>query len=140
VSSSPPAHLPSASRNTGGLHRRCLSSRNAAHPRPPAPVPGPHPHPSRDTGDLATEHISGLASLKTYYAGRTRITDRSLELLGRMSSLERLEFWECAALTEAGFADLSGLPRLREITIGGIPAIAKDAARLFPKKVRVTIG
>jgi len=57
-----------------------------------------------------------------------------------MSSLERLEFWECAALTEAGFADLSGLPRLREITIGGIPAIAKDAARLFPKKVRVTIG
>ena len=30
----------------------------------------------QDTGDVATELISGLRHLKTYYAGRTRITDR----------------------------------------------------------------
>jgi hypothetical protein len=94
----------------------------------------------RDTGDVATEHVTGLANLKAYYAGRAQITDRSLELLGRMASVERLEFWECTALTEAGLADLSGLPRLRELTIGGIPAIGKDAARLFPKNVRVAIS
>ncbi|MGH9833550.1 MAG: hypothetical protein ACRD9Y_11070, partial [Blastocatellia bacterium] len=38
----------------------------------------------RDTGDAATEHIAGLSKLKTYYAGATKITDRSLEILGRM--------------------------------------------------------
>ena len=35
----------------------------------------------RDTGDAATERIAGLSGLKTYYAGKTRITDRSLEIL-----------------------------------------------------------
>jgi hypothetical protein len=42
----------------------------------------------RDTGDLATAHLSRLRRLKTYYAGQTRITDRSLEILGKMQSLE----------------------------------------------------
>ena len=32
----------------------------------------------RDTTDAATEHIAGLSKLKTYYAGQTKITDRSL--------------------------------------------------------------
>src|SRR6516225_4266030 len=41
----------------------------------------------RDTGDLATEHIAGLSRLKHYYAGKTQITDRSLEILGGMTSL-----------------------------------------------------
>jgi hypothetical protein len=45
----------------------------------------------RDTGDVATGHLAGL-SLKTYYTGKTKITDRSLGILGRMRSLERLEF------------------------------------------------
>ncbi|MGH7426924.1 MAG: hypothetical protein ACREJ4_00910 [Candidatus Methylomirabilaceae bacterium] len=35
----------------------------------------------RDTGDVATEHIAGLR-LKSYYAGKTKITDRSLAILG----------------------------------------------------------
>ena len=42
----------------------------------------------RDTGDGTTDHIAGLSQLKTYYAGKTNITDRSLETLGRMVSLE----------------------------------------------------
>ena len=56
----------------------------------------------RDTTDAATEHIAGLSKLKTYYAGQTKITDRSLEILSHMPSLEKLEFWNCAGITNAG--------------------------------------
>ena len=55
----------------------------------------------RDTTDVATEHIAGL-QLKYYYAGLTQITDRSLAILGRMSSLEQVEFYECKGVTDAG--------------------------------------
>jgi hypothetical protein len=90
----------------------------------------------RDTGDAATEHIAGLAQLKTYYAGKTKITDRSLEILGRLSSLESLEFWECAGLTDAGVAQLATLPHLREITIGGSPNVTRAGMAVFPASVR----
>jgi hypothetical protein len=91
----------------------------------------------RDTGDVATEQIGGLAELKTYYAGATRITDRSLEILGRMSSLESIEFYECAGITNAGLALLGGLPRLRELTVGGSPNVTRDGLAAFPSVVRV---
>lgn len=91
----------------------------------------------RDTGDAATEHIAGLTRLKTYYAGATQITDRSLEILGRMSSLEKLEFYECSRITHAGIAFLSGLPRLREITVGGSPNVTRAGMGVFPTTVRV---
>ena len=93
----------------------------------------------RDTTDVATEHIAQL-QLKTYYAGLTRITDRSLEILGRMPSLERLEFWEIAAITDAGVAALVELPRLREITIEGSPRVSRAAVARFPPAVRVNYG
>lgn len=91
----------------------------------------------RNTGDSATEHIAGLSRLKTYYAGQTKITDRSLEILGRMQSLERLEFWACAGLTSAGVAHLAGLPRLREISLEGSHQVTREAVALFPAHVRV---
>jgi hypothetical protein len=91
----------------------------------------------RETGDAATEHVAGLSRLKTYYAGKTRITDRSLEILGRMGSLERLEFWQCAGLTDAGMAHLAALPRLREISLDGLPNVTREAVALFPADVRV---
>jgi hypothetical protein len=91
----------------------------------------------QETGDAATEHIAGLARLKTYYAGQTRITDRSLEILGRMASLERLEFRQCAGLTDAGVAHLARLPRLREIGLDGLPGVTREAAARFPAHVRV---
>jgi hypothetical protein len=90
----------------------------------------------RDTGDAATEHISGLSKLKTYYAGKTKITDYSLEILGRMPSLETLEFWECGGITNAGLAALSGLPKLREITVGGSPNVTRAGMAVFPTTVR----
>ena len=91
----------------------------------------------RDTGDIATGHIAGLRKLKTYYAGKTQITDSSLEILGRMVELEKLEFWQCAGITDAGVAHLAGLQKLREITIGESPGVTRDAVAVFPANVRV---
>jgi len=67
----------------------------------------------RDTTDFATEHVAGLG-LKYYYAGLTQITDRSLAILGNMSSLEQVDLYECKGITDAGLVFLAGLPRLRE--------------------------
>ncbi len=92
----------------------------------------------RDTGDAATSHIAGLSRLKTYYAGQTRITDRSLEWLGRMASIERLEFWQCAVITNTGVAHLAGLERLRVIGLHGLPGVTRAAIALFPESVRVS--
>lgn len=94
----------------------------------------------RDTGDAATGHISGLSGLKTYYAGKTKITDATLEILGRMTSLEKLEFWETAGITDAGIAALAKLPRLREISISGAPRVTRQGVSVFPAGVRVDYG
>jgi hypothetical protein len=93
----------------------------------------------RDTGDAATEHLTGL-QLKTYYAGKTRITDRSLALLGRMTSLEKLEFWQTAGISDAGLAALAKLPRLRELSISGAPRVTRQGMAVFPAGVRVDYG
>lgn len=90
----------------------------------------------RDTGDAATEQIAGLSRLKTYYAGKTKITDRSLEILGSMPSLESLEFWECAGISNGGLAHLAGLPYLREITVGGSPNVTREGMAIFPATIR----
>ena len=92
----------------------------------------------RKTGDTATGHLSGLSRLKNYYAGSTQITDRSLEILSRMSSLERLEFSDCAGITDAGVARLAALPRLRQISLGGAPRVSRDGIAVFPAGVRVS--
>jgi len=91
----------------------------------------------RETGDAATEHIARLARLKTYYAGSTKITDRSLEILGGMPSLESLEFFDCSGITNAGVVHLASLPRLREITVGGSRNVTRDGMAGFPLTVRV---
>src|SRR5262249_39837603 len=91
----------------------------------------------RDTGDAATERIAGLSWLKTYYAGKTRITNRSLEILGRMLSLEKIKFWECEGITNAGVALLAGLPRLIAITVGRSPNVTRKGMAVFPSAIRV---
>jgi hypothetical protein len=90
----------------------------------------------RKTGDIATAHIAGLSALRTYYAGATGITDRSLEILGRMHSIERLEFYQCLGLTNAGLASLARLPRLREIEIGGSPNVTRAGMAVFAPEIR----
>ena len=92
----------------------------------------------RDTGDVATGHIGSLRHLTHYYAGKTRITDASLEILSRIESLERLEFWECAGLTDAGITALARLPNLREISVDGSPRVTRAGLKVFPPTVRTS--
>jgi hypothetical protein len=90
----------------------------------------------RDTTDIATEHIAEL-KLNYYYAGLTRITDRSLGILGRMSSLEQVEFYGTRGITDAGLAFLATLPKLREISLDEVPGVTFEGTRVFPDRVRV---
>jgi len=90
----------------------------------------------RETGDEATEHIAGL-HLKYYYAGLTKITDRSLEILGRMDSLETVELFETKAVTDAGLAHLAKLPRLNRVELFGLPHVTLAGTMVFPASVQV---
>jgi len=92
----------------------------------------------RDTGDAATAHLAGLPRLKTYYAGHTQITDRSLEILSGIESLERVILSACPALTNAGIAKLVSLPRLSELGLEYLPGLSRDVLRSVPARVRVT--
>jgi hypothetical protein len=91
----------------------------------------------RDTTDVATAHLTGLSHLKSYYAGLTSITDRSLEILSRLVTLERLEFREIAGITDDGLKRLAALPRLREVSIGGSPRVTRAAMTHFAPHIRV---
>jgi hypothetical protein len=91
----------------------------------------------RDTGDSATAYLGQLDKLRMYYAGMTRITDRSLEMLGRLQSLEQLEFWQCMLLTDAGFASVASLPALQRVEVHGSPNVSPNITRLFRDAVRV---
>jgi hypothetical protein len=90
----------------------------------------------RESGDEATAHIAGL-NLGYYYAGLTQITDRSLEILGGMSSLEQVDFYECKGVTDAGLPFLAALPRLREVALDGLAGVTFEGTRVFPDRVRV---
>ena len=90
----------------------------------------------RDTTDLATDHIANL-NLKYYYAGLTQITDRSLALLGKMSSLEKVEFYECQHITDAGLPYLATLSNLKELNLEGCPGITFTGIKAIPGRVRV---
>ncbi len=91
----------------------------------------------RETGDAATAHIAKLA-LKHYYAGLTQITDRSLEILGRMPSLETIELYDVKGITDPGVALLKRLPRLTKLAIDASPGVTFEATRGFPPRVNVT--
>jgi hypothetical protein len=91
----------------------------------------------RDTTDLATEHIQALPNLKKYHAGYTLITDRSLELLSKMHSLEELSFEGCKWITDAGLSSLATLPCLREISVGNSPRVTRSGIAAFPNNIRV---
>ncbi|HET9219661.1 MAG TPA: ankyrin repeat domain-containing protein [Terriglobia bacterium] len=90
----------------------------------------------RETTDVATEHVANL-QLKSYYAGLTQITDRSLEILGRMLTLESIELYETRDITDAGLAYLAGLPRLREVHLSGLPNVTMAGTQVFPAHVAV---
>ena len=90
----------------------------------------------RETGDAATEFIQGL-EIRYYYAGLTQITDRSPEILGRMESLEQVEFYECLKITDAGLLFLARLPKLREVHLDGLPGVTLEGTKVFRPGVHV---
>ena len=94
----------------------------------------------RDTGDVATSHITGLGRLQKYFASYNRITDRTPELLSTMDSLESITFDTCAGLTNAGVATLARLPRLKSLNVSGLPRVTSDIVTAFPEHVRVRWG
>jgi ankyrin repeat protein len=91
----------------------------------------------RETTDVATEHIAALPRLMRYFASYTRITDRTPEILGTIASLERVEFSSCAGVSTAGVAKLARLPRLREVSVSGMPKVSAEITAAFPANVRV---
>ncbi len=91
----------------------------------------------RDTTDVATSHIVGMPNLKKYHAGYTLVTDATLEILGRIKSLEEISFEGCKFITDAGIPFLTTLPRLREISIGGCPKMTRSGVTGFSSGVRV---
>ncbi|MGH7554261.1 MAG: hypothetical protein ACREMQ_14735 [Longimicrobiales bacterium] len=91
----------------------------------------------RDTGDAATEHIAGLSRLKEYYAGQTRITDRSLEILSGMTSLEEVALSACAGISDAGLVHLAKLPRLRKVAVDASARVSRAGIAVFPDHVHV---
>ncbi len=91
----------------------------------------------RDTTDVATSHLTAMTSLKKYHAGYTLISDRSLELLNRIESLEEVSFEGCKFISDVGISFLTALPRLRELSIGGCPKVTRSGATGFSNAVRV---
>jgi hypothetical protein len=91
----------------------------------------------RDTGDRATECIAGLAQLKHYYAGKTQITDRSLEILGGMTSLEEVQLSACANISDAGLVHIARLPRLRKVSVDATNRVTRAGIVVFPASVHV---
>jgi hypothetical protein len=91
----------------------------------------------RDTGDVATGHISALSRLRQYYAGQTQITDRSLEILGNMISLEEVTLSACAKISDAGLAHIARLPRLRKVAVDATALVSRTGIAAFPNHVRV---
>jgi Leucine Rich Repeat (LRR) protein len=92
----------------------------------------------RDTGDRATEHITGLRTLRKYFASYNRITDRTPELLSGMDSLEEITFDSCAGLSNAGIAHLARLPRLRELRAESMPKVTAEVGKAFGPGVKVS--
>jgi len=91
----------------------------------------------RETTDAATEQLRGLKRLTTYYAGLTQITDRSLELLSGLATLEEIEFYECKKITDAGLAFLTRLPQLRKLALQGCSEVTLPGTKVFPERVQV---
>jgi hypothetical protein len=85
-------------------------------------------HPSR---------LPDLSHLKHYYAGQTRITDRSLELLGGMISLEEIELSAGAGISDAGLVHLAALPHLRKLSVDASPRVTRAGIAAFPSYVPV---
>ena len=83
------------------------------------------------------QHIAGLERLRHYYAGKTQITDRSLEILGGMSSLEDVTLSACANITDAGLVHIARLPHLKKVAVDATARVSRAGIAVFPANVQV---
>ena len=91
----------------------------------------------RDTGDVATSHITRLERLTKYFASYTRATDRTLEYLSEIESLESIDLAAIPGMTNAGVASLTRLPRLKMLRLGGLQHVDPEHLPVFGPGVRV---
>jgi hypothetical protein len=61
-------------------------------------------------------------------------------MLATIPSLQRLTFWECAGITDAGIKALTRLPRLREVNLDGSRRVTRKGAGVFGDNVKVNYG
>jgi hypothetical protein len=66
-----------------------------------------------------------------------RVTDRSLEILGSMESLEQVDLYECLKVTDAGLPFLARLPKLREVRLDALPGVTLEGTKVFGLGVHV---
>jgi hypothetical protein len=93
----------------------------------------------RDTGDVATSHLTKLPRLKKYFASYTRATDRTPQYLSEIDSLESIDLSSIPGITNAGIAALTMLPRLRELHLGGMQHVDLEALPAFREEVRLDV-
>ena len=77
--------------------------------------------------------IAAIPLLRMLMAQGTVATDEGFAALSRSRTIKYIWGRECPNLT-----GLSGLPRLREISLQGSPGVTREVAALFPAKVRVS--
>jgi hypothetical protein len=65
----------------------------------------------------------------------TKITDRSMQLLSNIRSLEDISFYGCPVVTDAGVVMLARLPRLRRLEATG-PQITSACQAAFSARVK----
>ena len=87
--------------------------------------------------DAATRHIATLPHLRTLSAANSAITDRSLEILAHIPSLQALDLHDCPGITDAGIASLSALPQLTTLVVYGCPHVTPMGTATLPSTVQV---
>jgi hypothetical protein len=93
----------------------------------------------RDTGDVATSHLTKLPRLEKYFASYTRATDRTPQYLSQIDSLESIDLSSIPGITNAGIAALTRLPRLRELHLGGMQQVDLQTLPAFREEVRFDV-
>lgn len=89
------------------------------------------------TTDRSTEYLAQAKKLKAYHVWGSFITDRSLEILASMKTLEDLLFYNCPHLTNEGVAQLTSLPRLRKLDLQANSQLTEKVVEHFDRSVQV---
>jgi hypothetical protein len=87
--------------------------------------------------DAATTYIANLPNLKSLSIPGSKISDRSLAILSRMESLERLELRGCTAITDAGVLLLGSLPKLSRLVVRECPQVTTAATAVLAERIDV---